>query len=200
MVEYEFLKSIGSWQDVLDDARATVHKESLNKEPSQAFKKQMLIAQHSIIRNLVIRWKWINMPSFCATHFSRHKFEKYISTQRTDRTGVDRSKLTQDAPVSFTGVANAQQLIDAWGKRLCYQADTTTVSYAKSLKKELHHIEPELSEVLVPKCITKCGCDEPQSCGFWKIFLNKHPELTINSTIQERYDVYNRDFFKESQS
>lgn len=198
MVDYEFLKSNSDWAAVLDDSRATVSKKALNKEPSKNFKRAILMAMHSTIRNLVIRWKWINMPSFCATHYSRHKFEKYISTQRTDRTGIDRNKLPQDAPVTFTGVANAQHAIDMMSKRLCFLSDPTTIKYAQSLKRELHPIEPELSETFVPACIMYGGCREEglgTSCGFYKKFLEKHPELTVETSIQERYDIYNKDFF-----
>lgn len=200
MIEYEFLKSNDAWEDVLNDSRATVSKKALKKEPSKNFKKSILIAMHSTIRNLVIRWKWINIPSFCATHYSRHKFEKYISTQRTDRTGIDRNKLTQDAPVTFTGVANVQHLIDMMAKRLCFSSDPTTVKYAQSLKKELHNIEPEVSEVLVPACIMYGGCREEGlgvSCRFYEKFLERHPEITATTTIQERYDIYNKEFFQE---
>lgn len=199
MVEYEFLKSNSAWQDVLNDSRSTVSKKALEKEPSERFKKAILLAGHSTIRNLIIRWKWINMPSFCATHFSRHKFEKFISTQRTDRTGVDRNSLPQDAPVTFTGVANAQSIIDMMAKRLCFCADKTAVEYAQSLKKELHKIEPELSDVCVPACVMYGGCREEglgTGCGFWKSFCKKHPELNSSSTIQERYDAYNHDFYE----
>lgn len=200
MVEYEFLKSNNAWEDVLNDSRATVSKKALNKEPSKSFKKAILIAMHSTIRNLVIRWKWINMPSFCATHYSRHKFEKYISTQRTDRTGINRNKLPQDAPVTFTGVANVQHAIDMMAKRLCFLSDPTTVKYAQSLKKDLHDIEPEISEVFVPACIMYGGCREEglgTGCGFYEKFLDRHPEITVKTTIQERYDIYNKEFFGE---
>lgn len=200
MIEYDFVESNHKWSDVLNDSRATVSKKALDREPSKEFKRAILIAMHSTIRNLVVRWKWLQMPSFCATHFARHRFEKYISTQRTDRTGVNRNELTQDAPVSFTGVANAQHLIDMMSKRLCFTADPTTVKYAASLKTELHESEPELSEVFVPACVMYGGCREEglgAGCGFYKKFLEKHPEITVHTSIQERYDIYNKDFFSK---
>ena len=199
MVEYEFLKSNNAWEDVLNDSRSTVSKEALHKEPSKKFKRAILIAMHSTIRNLTIRWKWLNIPSFCATHFSRHKFEKFISTQRSDRTGVDRNNLPQDAPVAFTGVANAQNIIDMMSKRLCFTADKTTVEYARSLKKELRNIEPELADVCVPSFIMYGGCREEglgTNCHFYETFLKRHPEITVNTSIQERYDIYNQDFYR----
>lgn len=200
MVKYEFLNSNEGWADVLDDSRSTVSKKALNKEPTTKFKRAILIAMHSTIRNLTIRWKWVDIPSFCATHFSRHKFEKFISTQRSDRTGTDRNVLPQNAPVCFTGVANAQNIIDMMAKRLCFCADKTTVEYAQNLKKELHPIEPELSEVCVPACIMYGGCREEglgTGCKFYESFLKRHPEITVHTSIQERYDIYNKEFFDE---
>jgi len=45
----------GSWQEVVDDCRVTVGKESLGHEPSSDFKRKILISEHSPIRDLVIR-------------------------------------------------------------------------------------------------------------------------------------------------
>ena len=118
----ELLGVKGSWREVVDDCRATVGKESLGHEPSERFKRSILIAEHSPIRDIRVRWRWRNIPSWVATHWSRHKWECFISTQRSDRTGIPRGMLPQDAPVTFTGEANAQNLIDTWRKRLCYQA------------------------------------------------------------------------------
>ena len=87
----EILKIKGDWQDVVDDCRVTVGKDALGKEPSQKFKREILISEHSPIRSMSIKWKWVNIPSWVATHFSRHKWECFIKTQRTDRTGTDRN-------------------------------------------------------------------------------------------------------------
>lgn len=150
----------------------------------------MLLAEHSVIRDLIIRWKWIDIPSFVATHFSRHKFEKFISTRRTDRTGIDRTKLFQDEPVSFTGAANAQQILDMMRKRLCGQASKETRQYALSLKNEIAKIEPELAHYCVPNCIYRCGCPEEKPCGLWKSFC-KNSEFYPTMSINDRYDKFN---------
>lgn len=189
-IKYEFVKTNGAWADVLDDARSTVSKNSLHKEPTKRFKKAMLLAEHSVIRDLIIRWKWIDIPSFVATHFSRHKFEKFISTRRTDRTGIDRTKLFQDEPVSFTGTANAQQILDMMRKRLCGQASKETRQYAFSLKNEIAKIEPELAHYCVPNCIYRCGCPEEKPCGLWEAFC-KNSGFNPNMSINDRYDKFN---------
>ena len=99
----EILKIKGDWQEVVDDCRATVGKESLGKEPSRSFKRRILLAEHSPIRDIAVKWKWPDIKSWVATHWVRHKWECFVRSQRSDRTGVPRDKLPQDAAVTFTG-------------------------------------------------------------------------------------------------
>lgn len=190
----KILKIKGDWQEVVDDCRTTVGKDALGKEPSKAFKKNILISEHSPIRSLSVRWKWENIPSWVATHFSRHKWECFIKTQRSDRTGEDRNKLPQDAPVMMTGEANSQHLIDMARKRLCRMASNETRQYMEDLKVSLVVHEPELSNVLVPNCVYRCGCPEPTECGWYRSMIEKHPNLA-STNIQERYDAYNEVFY-----
>ena len=185
----EILKVKGSWSDVLDDCRNTVSKEALNKDPSEKFKKSILISEHSPIRDMHIRWKWDAIKSWVSVHFSRHKWECFISTRRTDRTGIDRDALRQDELVSMVGDANVQQLIDTARKRLCYQASDETREYMEDLKLRIHELEPEIADVLVPNCIYRAGCPELSCCG--KFDFTKY--LDIN--IQNRYDKYNEYFY-----
>ena len=181
------------WTNIKNKCRTTVGKDYTNNEPDSSFKRKLLKSEHSPIRLLEVDWSWLNIPSWVATHWSRHKFEKFITTSRTDRTGVNRDELPQNAPVRFDGFANAQHLIDAMRKRLCRQASTETRELAESLKEELAPEEPELSSVLVPNCVYRCGCPEFKQCGFWTQFLASAP--TVNMTdIDARYDEYNRQF------
>ena len=48
----EILKIKGDWQEVVDDCRTTVGKDSLGKEPSKKFKREILISEHSPIRSI----------------------------------------------------------------------------------------------------------------------------------------------------
>lgn len=191
----EIIKIKGDWQDVVDDCRTTVGKDSLGKEPSKKFKREILISEHSPIRSLSVKWKWVNIPSWVATHFSRHKWECFIKTQRTDRTGTDRNKLPQDAPVIMSGDANTQHLIDMARKRLCYMASPETRKYMEDLKIAIHDVEPEVADVLVPNCVYRCGCPEPNGCQWFDHMAAKR--LNIASTdIQQRYDAYNEVFYE----
>lgn len=186
----------GTWKNVKNKCRTTVNKAYSEVEATDTFKKNLLISEHSPIRLINVDWSWKGIPYWVSTEWSRHKFEKFISTQRTDRTGVDRSKSPQDTPVNFDGYANAQNLIDAWRKRLCGCATAEARKLALDFKKELHKVEPQLAEVLVPNCIYRCGCPEFQDCGYWKYFLKA--TLGINLLdIKERYDAYNKDVLRE---
>lgn len=192
----EILKVKGDWAEVVDDCRATVGKEELGHEPSEKFKKSILLAEHSPIRDISVKWRWKDMAHWVTVHWVRHKWEKFVRTQRSDRTGVPRDKLPQDEPQTFTGEANAQHLIDTMRKRLCHQAADETRGYAEDLKATVHQVEPEISDVLVPNCIYRCGCPEMNGCGlFWRLL---DADLDIRSCdIQRRYDAYNRLFWAE---
>jgi hypothetical protein len=189
----ENLKVRGTWIDVVDGCRNTVSKPPLGKEPGTEFKKRILLSEHSPIRSLMVRWSWLGIKSWIATHWSRHKWECYIATQRTDRTGVNRDKLPQDNPVNFVGEANAQQLIDTWRKRLCRQASAETRAYAEDFNAALQELEPEVADVLVPNCVYRCGCPEMVKCGWYTMLCREDPRC-MSTDIQARYDAYNRIF------
>ena len=186
----KIIKIKGDWQEVVNDCRTTVGKGELGKDPSAKFKREILISEHSPIRSMTVKWQWPDIPSWVATHFARHKFEKFIKTQRTDRTGVDRNKLPQDSPVIMTCEANTQHLIDTGRKRLCMLASPETRMHMEDLKLTLIGVEPEISNVLVPNCIYRCGCPEPCGCGWYDTIVAIEPKLA-STNIQERYDAYN---------
>ena len=171
-----------NWVAIKNVCRTTVNKEHTENIPTEKFKMDLLISEHSPIRMLQVHWLWQHIPSWVSVHWSRHKFEKWISTQRSDRTGIDRTTQPQDAPVNFEAQANAQNLIDVMRKRLCYQASPETRQLALDLKFVLRDIEPELSDVLVPNCVYRCGCPEFKECGFWTAF-------TKNITTEELQDI-----------
>ena len=77
---------------------------------------------------------------------------------------------------------------------MCFQASANTRVYAEDFKISLRDDEMELSDVLVPNCIYRGGCPEFEECGFWREF-KKHIDLN-NSTINDRYNIYNDLFYK----
>ena len=111
------------WKRVKNHCRTTVGKEFTENEPSVDFKNKLLISEHTPIRLIEIDWSWKGIKSWVATEWSRHKFEKFITSQRNDRQkNYDRNEAPQKAPVNYDGYANVQNLIDAWRKRLCFCA------------------------------------------------------------------------------
>ena len=188
----KIIKIKGDWQEVVNDCRSTVGKSELGHDPSDSFKKSILIAEHSPIRDIIFKWKWENIESWIATHFCRHKWECWIKTQRTDRTGVDRRELSQSAEVDFTGEANVQALIDTARKRLCYMAAPETRAYMEDLKQAITEREPEIGNVLVPNCVYRGFCPELSTCGFWNKFSSELTKDEICSLA--RYDKYNQYF------
>ena len=196
----EITKIKGDWIEVASDCRSTVGKPPLDHEPSTEFKRKILIAEHSPIRDISVKWTWHGIKNWVATHWSRHKFEKYIKSQRSDRTGIPRDKLPQDAPVDFTGDANVQALIDTMRKRLCRQSSTETRQYAEDFKAALHEIEPEIADVLVPQCVYRAGCAEMKPCGdgkcFFDVLIDQTAGAVATTHIQDRYDAYNKFFYE----
>lgn len=185
----------GTWKNAKNKCRTTVNKEYSDFEPKDNFIRMLLVSEHSPIRLIGVDWRWENIPYWVSTEWSRHKFEKFISTQRTDRTGVNRAEKPQGAEVNFDGYANAQNLIDAWRKRLCNCATTEARLLAMDFKKELHKTEPQLADVLVPNCVYRCGCPEFTPCAFWRRFKEDNPNLDFTD-IHERYKTYNENFYK----
>lgn len=190
----EIIKIKGDWEEIVNDCRATVSKPPLGHEPSSEFKRRILIAEHDPIRDIIVKFRWRDIPYWVAMHWKTHIWRSRTETQRNDRQSrYDRTKAPQDAPVTLTGDPNTQHLIDTWRKRLCFMAAPETRECAVDFKLTLYETEPEIADVLVPNCVYRGGCPESPSCGYWKRLTEKHPEL-LTDDIQLRYDVYNNIF------
>lgn len=163
-----FFRVLGSWRDVADAARTTIRKEGGTGEPSSKWKKRILLAEHSPVRKLLFSWKWSNLPYWVSVHFVRHKFgiEHFVSTQRTDRTGVDRTGSRQDSPVEHECFANAQAVMFISRRRLCAQASSETRAAWKQVVEKIREVEPEVAACCVPECVYRGFCPEFKSCGF----------------------------------
>ena len=193
-------KVSADWTDVKNECRNTVNKKATNIEPTQDFKKRLLLSEHSPIRLIKIKWRWEGIKSWISVHFARHwlGWDKWISTQRDDRTGKDRDSAPQSALVNYDGEGNAQACINVARYRLCYQAHPETREYMEDFKSTLKGYEPELSNVLVPNCIYRFGCPEFKTCGYLHKFMKwakDHGKDIDWTDIQARYDLYNEYFY-----
>lgn len=156
------------WFKVKRSARTTIHLDGSGSYPSDAWKKQILLAEHSPIRKIKVSWKWCDLKSWVSVHFVRHKYgiEHFVRTQRTDRTGVDRDDLPQGALVEHECEANAQALINISRKRLCSQASPETRQAWKEVLAEVNQHDPVLASVCVKECVYRGFCPEMKSCGY----------------------------------
>lgn len=160
----------GSYEQVANRARTTVNKAELGKDPSEAFKRKILMAEHSPIRSLIYCFKIDDVKSWVATHFVRHHVgvEKWVSTQRSDRTGVNRDEAPQGTKVNMEMEANAQAMINMGRKRLCSQASADTRKVMQAMKDEVAKQDPYLADIIVKECVYRGFCPEMQSCGYDK--------------------------------
>ncbi len=164
----KYFKKKFVWRDVADAARTTIRMEEGEKEPGSSWKRRILLSEHSPIRQMTFKWKWINLKYWVSVHFVRHKIgiEHFVSTQRTDRTGTNRDETPQCAPVNHECFANAQSLIFISRKRLCRQASPETTAAWRMVLEEVKKCEPELHSVCVPECVYRGFCPEFKSCGY----------------------------------
>lgn len=141
-------------------------KLSSKSEVSEQWIKSLVEAEHSPIREL---WFGIKMeiPYYVSVHFVRHHIgvNHYVQTQRTDRTGVNRDEMRQDALVSHIMSVNAQELIFMAHKRLCKQASEETRAVMTEIVNKVCEVAPYMKTVLVPLCVYRGGkCTEMFPC------------------------------------
>jgi len=174
---------VTQWSRVLDAARWTANKVELEFEPSDKFKRNILISQHSPIRLLEWDIKIKGIPYCNAVHFVRHHegVEKFQATLRDDRNGLidDRKKLPQDYPVNLWLYCNTEALINISRKRLCSLASKETRDIWRSICQKIREIDPTVEKVLVPECIYRGFCPESKTCGY-----------SQSSVFQARLDAY----------
>lgn len=183
-----------NWLAIKSACMTTISKQA-GKEPSQEWKRKILICQHSPIRRGIVSWKWEEIPYCISTHFARHHegCEKFVGTSRADRTQIkDRSQRTQMDLVPMEMDANIQALINISEKRLCSCADPLTTKYWLAVLEEIKKYDEDIFWTCVPSGIAHGGCTEPFSdCNLCNKILEKMaPEDRL--IISKRYDAYNQ--------
>ena len=143
----------------------TVGKDS-NVPPTEKFKHSLLAARHSPIRTLQFMFR-LELPYWVSVHLVRHVHATpFVKTQRTDRTGIDRTKLPQDEPVTMMWYMNAEELMVIANKRLCQQASPETRRVVQEMCRLVVEKCPEFDGLLVPMCEWQGGvCHEVHPCG-----------------------------------
>jgi len=151
----------------------TVSKSS-TKLPTDEWKVKLLESEHSPIESLQFAFK-LEVPYYVSVHLVRHKIgiSHYVSTQRTDRINVDRTKLPQDAMVSHMIYLNAKAFVQMSHMRLCKQASKETRDVVKEMVRLANESNPEFKSVLIPNCEYRGGkCTEFNCCGYNKLFID----------------------------
>ena len=169
------VRRLTSWNEVVNAARFTANLNDIGKEPSNTFKDGLLLAEHSPIRLLIYEISLYGIPSWCSQHLSRHDAfsmhnvregagdTHFVATQRTDRTGIERNKQPQDAPVDHRIVLNAQDLINISRKRLCNCASKETREIWEEVRRKVSEIDPEVAAHMVRECVYRGFCPEPRT-------------------------------------
>lgn len=163
------------WIRVVNAARRTVGKKPIDKEPSDAFKRQILLAEHSPIRLLEYDFTWEDIKQWITVHIARHHegCEKFIHSQRTDRNEalkfLNRDDLPQGLLNDMDMTCNAQAFINISRKRLCSCASKETREAWKLVIEYLKEVDPILAEKCVPDCLYRGRCTEgKKTCGYDK--------------------------------
>ena len=178
------------WIRVVNAARRTWGKQPINHEPSTAFKKEILLAEHSPIRLLEYDFTIENLRQWVTVHLVRHHegCEKFVHTQRQDinkeieKTVANMVKVLEDAGLTRDGwrerdymfqgegndmdmTCNAQAFINISRKRLCYGCAAKETREAWELVIEyLKEVDPILAEKCVPECLYRGFCPEKKRC------------------------------------
>lgn len=158
-----------NWQEVKDATMTTIGKNT-GGYPDTEWKRRLLLSEHSPIRKIKFSWRWKDLMYWVSVHFVRHwlGIVHFVSTQRTDRTEINRNELSQSNFVSHEVEANAQALINISRKRLCNCASAETREAWSVVKSKVSEVEPELASCMVRECIYRGFCPEMFSCGYNK--------------------------------
>ena len=182
-----------NWKKIKSACMTTISKEAGPNEPSHEWKRKLLLCEHSPIRRGSISWKWDEIPYAISTHFVRHHegVEKWVATEREDRTGVPREERSQMNPVMMEMEANIQALINISKKRLCTCADPTTRRYWEAVLEAIKEYDEDIYWACVPECVRDGGCPEYKPCGYYdKLMEDASKEEQM--TLKLRYDRYNQ--------
>ena len=78
--------------------------------------------------------------------------------------------LVRNIPLTHGMHINAQALITMARKRLCHQADKTTVAWMEAIKEGVLQVKPDLAFYMQKMCDYRMGyCPENKPCGDFKV-------------------------------
>lgn len=178
------------WIRVVNAARRTWGKAPISHEPSDKFKRKILLAEHSPIRLLEYDFTIENIRQWVTVHLVRHHVgcEKFVHTQRQDindeieKITANVIKVLADAGITNNGwrerdylfqgqgndmdmTCNAQAFINISRKRLCKGCTSPETRQAWEIViAMLKEFDPILAEKCVPECLYRGFCPEHDRC------------------------------------
>lgn len=193
-MEVKVLKFDVDWLEIKNACRQTVNMGESKKEPTEEWKKKLLIARHSPLRlgNVLIELR--DIPYFVHTHLVRHNVGvvPFVGTSREDRTGVKRDERKQTDLVTMQMWLNVEALLNISEKRLCSCADIETIKVWREVIKKISEYDKAISWACVPSCVRTGGCiEEFGGCKFYENLMKNEP-IENQIDLINRYDVYNR--------
>ena len=155
------------WKTVLRVARITQNKPDTGKEPSDDWKKKLILSRHSPLRMIEFLIEG-EAKGFVLNHIARHTYQSpkpFIGTAREDITGVKRPSDTAIRP--FALYINADALIEMCEQRMCFKAHADTMMLVHEIITNVSYVEPLLAEVLKFTPCEKTGiCREFTPCFY----------------------------------
>lgn len=129
--------------------------------------KDVLMMEHSPIRLGMYFIEMYHIPNYLSVHLVRHgKFaEHFVTTGREERS--DKDNEDRWSPKDHVVFLNAQEIMQIARARLCEKADKNAQFMATCWANLLIHLNPDLTQQMVPKCVYRNGiCSEGKmSCG-----------------------------------
>ena len=168
----EIIAIDGTWRRVADVANVTVGRVAGTREPTLTWKHKLLASEHSPIRRMSVDVLFTDLPSWVATHLTRHHVgvEKWVTTQRSDRINKNRDEIPQGALVNMVMYMNLQAVISISRKRCCDGASKETNQAWELFLAELFKVMPEMKPFCLRECEYRGGCTETFSpCGFMEM-------------------------------
>lgn len=181
------------WLGIKNMARGTISMADSKIEPTEDWKRKILMAEHSVLRHSLITIKVENIPYCNMGHFVRHScgVTPYISTSREDRTGTPRDERKQTDPVTMRLDLNIQSIINISRKRICNQSDPTTRKIWYMVVKELAKYDKNIAWACVPEGIHMACCPESfGNCNYCTNFLQTLDKQQLLD-LRERLNAYN---------
>ena len=191
-MEVKIIKWDVNWLEIKNLCRGTISMKDSKIEPSNQWKRDLLLAEHSPLRHSLITVEITNVPFYVMGHLVRHSIgvTPYVATSRSDRTGVDRSERRQTDTVTMRMDMNIQSLINISRKRLCNQADKTTKELWNMVVDAVREYDEDIAWACVPEGIRTMGC--PEAFGNCKQCNNmlKDMEKEDLFDVEKRYYHY----------